>query len=274
MHFVLTLLFINNKMKKNILFLILFSCFSGFLAAQTQERLPCIDKKFSIIVHIVRDSASVAGITEARILENVDTLNNKFAPICVSFEVCEFRYINNSYYNIIKNQNWEEMQILYNEKNRINLYYVNDIQSPAGACGFAGLGCITNLNAEGIVIKKLASCVGSTSKTLAHEMGHYFSLEHTFEGSGIELVDGSNCLTAGDQICDTPSDPFVTGDDPANYVNGSCRFISMLQDANGDFYDPMVGNIMSYYPDNCACGFTHDQYMKMAKKYLSQIGMW
>jgi hypothetical protein len=261
-------------MLKNFYFSILVCCLIIPVSAQTLERLPCIDKKFSIIVHIVRDNTPAAGITEAQILENVDTLNKKFAPICVSFEVCEFRYIDNSYYNTIKNQNWEEMQILYNEKNRINLYYVDAIESPAGACGFAGLGCITNLNSEGIVIKKLPSCVGSTSKTLAHEMGHYFSLLHTFQGSGTELVDGSNCTTAGDLICDTPSDPFVDGDDPANYVDGSCKFISMLQDANGDFYDPMVGNIMSYYPDNCACGFTHDQYMKMAKKYLSQIGMW
>ncbi|MCE3279265.1 MAG: hypothetical protein K0S44_1456 [Bacteroidetes bacterium] len=245
------------------------------ICAQTQERLPCIDKTFSIVVHIVMDNSPAAGITEAQILENVDSLNKRFLPICVSFEVCEFRYIHNSLYNIIKDENWEEMQILYNVKNRINLYYVEDIQAPvAGACGFAGLGCITNLNAEGVVIKKLASCVGSTSKTLAHEMGHYFGLEHTFEGSGTELVNGANCLTAGDQICDTPSDPFVVGTSPNSYVNGNCRFISMLTDANGDFYDPMVGNIMSYYPDNCACGFTHDQYMKMAKVYLTQIGMW
>lgn len=260
-------------MKQLLSFIMICLACMGY--SQTQERLPCIDKKFSIVVHIVRDNTPSPGITEAQILENVDTLNNKFAPICVSFEVCEFRYIDNSYYNTIKNKNWEEMQILYNVKNRINIYYVNDIQVPiAGACGFAGLGCITNVNSEGIVIKKLASCIGSTSKTLAHEMGHYFSLEHTFTGSGTELVDGSNCTTAGDQICDTPSDPFVMGDNPSNYVDGSCKFISMLQDANGDYYDPMVGNIMSYYPDNCACGFTHDQYMRMAKHYLSQIGMW
>ncbi|HEX8516403.1 MAG TPA: zinc-dependent metalloprotease family protein [Bacteroidia bacterium] len=259
---------------KKFISLLLLSCLTTLVSAQIRERLPCIDKKFSIVVHIVRDNTPAPGITEPQILENVDSLNKAFAPICVSFEVCEFRYIDNSYYNTIKNQNWEEMQVLYNVKNRINLYYVEQIESPAGACGFAGLGCITNLNSEGVVIKKLASCIGSTSKTLKHEMGHYFGLLHTFEGSGTELVDGSNCLTAGDLICDTPSDPFVDGQPTSNYVNGSCRFISMLTDANGDFYDPIVGNIMSYYPDNCACGFTHDQYMKMAKKYLSQTGMW
>lgn len=260
---------------RHFIFSLLISCFSFSAFAQVQERLPCIDKKFSIIVHIVVDNTPDPGITQAQILENVDSLNKRFAPICVSFEVCEFRYINNSYYNIMKNDNWNEMQVLYNEKNRINIYYVNDIQVPGGGvCGFAGLGCITNVNSDGIVIKKLATCVSSNSKTLAHEMGHYFGLAHTFEGSGTELVNGSNCTTAGDLICDTPSDPFVFGDDPANYVDGSCRFISMLTDANGQFYDPIVGNIMSYYPATCACGFTHDQLMKMARVYLAQIGMW
>jgi hypothetical protein len=260
---------------KHISILLFLSCLVFGAFAQTQERLPCIDKKFSIIVHIVRDNTPAANITEAQILECVDTLNRKFAPICVSFEVCEFRYIDNTYYDTVKNKNWEEMQVLYNEKNRINIYYVSDIKRPtASPCGFAGLGCITNLVSEGIVIKKKASCIGSNSKTLAHEMGHYFGLLHTFEGSGTELVNGSNCTTAGDLICDTPADPYVDGDDPANYVDGTCKFISMLKDGNGDYYDPIVGNIMSYYPDNCECGFTHDQYMKMAKKYLSQIGMW
>lgn len=267
MYFILYLLL---KMKNVVFFLLSICCFSGVLFAQTQERLPCIDKKFSIVVHIIMDNSPAPNITEAKILENVDSLNNKFAPICVSFEVCEFKYINNSYYDTVKNENWNEMQALYNIKNRINIYYVQEILKPTGGvAGFAGLGCITNLVAEGVVIKKSGS-----PRTLYHEMGHYFGLLHTFEGSGIELVNGSNCTTAGDLICDTPSDPFVKGDPVANYVDGSCKFIFMGKDINGDYYDPIVGNIMSYYPDSCECGFTHDQYMKMAKTYLALIGMW
>jgi hypothetical protein len=119
------------------------------------------------------------------------------------------------------------------------------------------------------VLKKLSSV-----RVMQHEFGHYFGLPHTFEGSGAELANGSNCTTAGDLICDTPSDPYVDGDDPNSYVDGNCKFISMKKDANGQYYDPMVGNIMSYYSDACVCGFTHDQYMKMAKTYLSKIGMW
>lgn len=261
---------------KHVIILLLLCAFPGLASAQTQERLPCIDKKFSIVVHIVMDNSPAAGIAEAKIQENVDSLNKNFAPICVSFEICEFRYISNSYYNTIKNENWKEMQILYNVKKRINIYYVDAINLPsAGPCGFAELGGITDLDKEGIAIKKTANCTGSISKTLSHEMGHYFGLSHTFEtGGGAELANGTNCATAGDHICDTPADPFVPGDDPNSYVDGSCKFISMKKDGNNQYYDPIVGNIMSYYPDRCACGFTHDQLMLMAKTYLTLIGMW
>ena len=36
-------------------------------------------------------------------------------------------------------------------------------------------------------------------RTLTHELGHYFNLDHTFNGCG------TNCSTQGDKICDTPA---------------------------------------------------------------------
>lgn len=253
---------------------ILFACFifSTSAISQTKDRLPCIDKTFSIVVHIVNDSLKQPGITEAAIQASLIELNKNFAPICLSFAICEFRYIENFAYNRItkdesSGRDFKEMQQQYNLKNRINIYYVQDI-TDVSACGFASLGGITTFDALGIVIKK--GCMDA--KTLSHEMGHYFGLKHTFEGNGSELANGSNCATAGDGICDTPADPYKEGDSPAAYVDGNCRFISMKKDANGQYYDPLVGNIMSYYP--CSCGFTDEQYLKMASVYLSKTGMW
>jgi hypothetical protein len=260
-------------MRSFIFLLFAFFVFSTSAISQTKDRLPCIDKRFSIVVHIVVDSLKNPGITEAAIQSSIPVLNQNFAPICVSFEICEFRYIDNFAYNRItkdesSGRDFKEMQQQYNLKSRINIYYVEDI-TDVKACGFASLGGITTLDALGIVIKK--SCLDS--KTLSHEMGHYFGLKHTFEGGGTELANGSNCATAGDEICDTPADPFIEGDDPAKYVDAAtCKFISMKKDANGQFYDPLVGNIMSYYP--CSCGFTDEQYLKMASVYLSKTGMW
>ena len=234
--------------------------------SQTKQKLPCLDRKFTIIVHIVRDSLGQPNITETDISSAISVVNQDFSPICVSFEICEFRYIDNFQYDILDEQNEvPELEIKYHEKNRINMYLV---QNTSSGNSFA-MSTIGDLDGGGIVIVKI-----SGPRVYSHEMGHYFGLPHTFAGSG-ELVDGSNCSTTGDLICDTPADPFIDGTDGENYVDANCRFIDMQQDANGDYYTPDVGNIMSYYPDRCKCGFTYDQFWIMANTYLnSNPKMW
>lgn len=263
------------SLKYSFLFILATLCFSSVLA-QTKERLPCVDKKFSVVAHIFRDTLGAENISESQILQIFDGVNIDFAPICVSFEVCEFIYHDNFQYdNHEQDLDWAEMQTLYHVNNRLNIYYVKTIFQPVGACGYAGLGQIQDPFSSGIVIMKSGSCCGITSKTHSHELGHYFGLSHTFMETGTdELVDGSNCSTAGDRICDTPADPFINGTPVGSWVNGNCRFISNAKDANGAYYDPIVGNIMSYYPDNCACGFTDDQFRKMAQTYLNGSKHW
>lgn len=85
-------------------------------------------------------------------------------------------------------------------------------------------------------------------KVIAHEFGHYFGLYHTDETQrfGIEKVDGSNCLTAGDRICDTPADP---GSLYSVYVNYSTCSMGGFKEKNSQLeYRPIINNYMSYYP--------------------------
>lgn len=243
--------------------------FSTAGISQTKDKIPCIDKTFSIVVHIVYDSLKNPNISEATIQGLIPTLNTNFAPICASFSICEFKYINNFAYDRMNiGQDWPEVQNQYNIKNRINLYFVSAVLG-SPYCGSADLGGITELNKFGIVMSK--TCLDA--KTLSQQMGRYFGLKYTYEGSGTELADGSNCSAAGDQICDTPADPYIEGDLLSNYITGpNCKFISMKKDAKGQYYSPLVGNIMSGYP--CLCGFTNEQYIKMATVYLSKTGIW
>lgn len=238
-----------------------------------QAPLPCLNKTFSIVAHIVRDTFGEPNITEAAIEDALLTANEAFEPICVAFDICEFRYIDNFQYDMVEvgGPKWNELQIKHHVQRRINMFFVADIgDDNSYVCGFAGLGQITNMDAGGIVIKK-GECIAPGSGTVVHELGHYFSLLHTFEGEGAELVNGDNCETEGDLICDTPADPFRVGDDPLDYVDvdNGCRFINSRMDANGELYRPDVGNYMSYYPSACSCGFTYEQYVKMANTYLS-----
>ena len=85
---------------------------------------------------------------------------------------------------------------------------------------------------------------GASSNTLAHELGHVLGLYHTFDTSnGAELVDGSNCSTAGDLICDTPAAPQLNL--PGLLAPG-CIYVGTVTDANGDPYTPQANNLMGY----------------------------
>ncbi|MFN0015791.1 MAG: M12 family metallo-peptidase [Saprospiraceae bacterium] len=230
------------------------------------ESLPCLNKKFTIVAHVFLDSLGAPTITEMAIRQAVADINPFFAPICASFEICEFRYHENWQHDVVENTTEEipEITTKYNVERRINMYFVTDFASPINACGLAELSGIGNPVSSFILIRK--DCINA--RVFAHEMGHFFSLKHTFEGSGSELVDGSNCTTAGDQICDTPADPYVEGDPLGGYVDGNCRFINNKTDLSGNYYNPDLGNIMSYY-DCDTCGFTWGQLSAMAKAYLA-----
>ncbi len=266
-------------MNRNVLLVILI-LFNFFVFSQKKTKLPCIDKQFSIVAHVVKDSLGVTNISESQIQSLVSSVNPIFDSICVSFKVCEIRYVDNFMYDTLSR--WDELKNQFHVDNRINIYFVSKITIPAGAAGFAGLGAICNTNDDGIVLIKTASKI-----VLAHELGHYFGLSHTFENSihpdvsKRELVDGSNASSESDQVVDTPADPYDPSMKNAMYPmflspdpNKPCKFVGKMQDARGLFFDPLVGNTMSYYPEECNCGFTHEQYLKMAKTFLSNPKMW
>lgn len=247
--------------------------FGKISSAQVKDRLPCVDKEFSMVVHVIKDSVGDLGIDTLDILTYVDTLNRYFSPICVSFTVCEFNLIDDWRYNDFDvDSMWTEMQVKYHRENRINIFYVNSVTNPPNECSYSDSAYITRVDSGGVVLDKTGSCYFDPFKVLVHEMGHYFGLPNTFVGG--ELVDGSNCTTAGDEFCDTPADPYNLGDDIPDYIDGNCRFINGATDANSDYYTPHVGNAMSYYPGACMCEFSYEQLLFMARVYLSGTGMW
>lgn len=231
---------------------------------KTFTSVPCLEKKLSIIAYIVRDSLGQPNITEQDILDAIDSTNKDFAPICLSFVVCEFIYVNNYQYDIYhvmpNPQNYDdekEMMDLYYKPQVINMYFVSDIPSDP-QCGHAFMPGGPDL----VVIKK--SCIPGL--VITHELGHFFGLYHTFElgFGGAQLVSEDSCVIKGDLVCDTEADP-----DPGGNVDQNCNYTgSPIKDANNEFYIPPVDNIMSYYGD-CRCRFTPEQYIRMANQYLT-----
>jgi hypothetical protein len=245
-------------MRRHIFTLLFFSIFLNcFSQTDSVNSLPCANRRFAILAHVFLNQNLDTGITKAQIESFVSKLNTAWEPICISFYLCEMRVHGNYNFSIWDDdRNKQEAIAIYGEKSVINVYMMDSMGVPP-AGGYATLAGISSTSDPFVAIKKSLG-----AGVWIHEFGHYFGLEHTHETShGAELVDGSNCTTAGDGICDTPADPFPNGS------SANCKFVSAAIDANGDKYLPLVENYMSYW--DCACRFTRGQYLKMYNTYSS-----
>ena len=119
-------------------------------------------------------------------------------------------------------------------------------------------------NIDGIVLS------GISPGRLAHEMGHYLSLYHTFEG--LNCVN-NNCQTDGDHVCDTPPDASV-GDSPScNNPQNWCSSDTLSNHSNGFFptdVPDMISNFMDYGNYGCHNAFTEGQAERMRAAIVTQ----
>lgn len=233
------------------------------------------------MAHVAVDSLNRPYYTRAQIQEALNQVSEFFSPVCISFESCEYSVMQEDWSlgilkntPVLKDQRILELKNRFSKRRRINIFFLGSIDLDfCGTSTFNGIQTLTDAN---IFIE--SSCGWSLSDQLAHHMGHIFGLRDTYDPFSIELVDGSNCLTAGDRLCDTPADPFaqtyVNPDDREaydnqelvlNYVDTNCEFVYELKDPNGEYYQPDVGNIMAAYP--CKCGFTLEQYRLIIENY-------
>ncbi|MCC5929919.1 MAG: PKD domain-containing protein [Cyclobacteriaceae bacterium] len=141
----------------------------------------------------------------------------------------------------------------------INIYFTNSITSNGiPLCGY------TYFPPSADHVFVAYNCTNNNT-TLEHEIGHYFTLFHTHgktnRGTTDELVNGSNCTTAGDDICDTPADPNLT-----NNVS-NCAYTGAETDQNGQRFQPDVRNIMSYAPSACRDRFSPGQYERIRRGF-------
>lgn len=209
-----------------------------------------------IKAHIFRRSDGSGGLTEAQLNDAIDAMNEFYINADIQFFICGgINYINNSsYYDFHKSQE-NSVGNLYDEENTINIYFANTVTSASNQalCGYAYYPG----GPDRILMNNSCATNGST---LSHEMGHFFSLMHTHGPSNTrltnELVNGSNCQSAGDRICDTPADPQLSNSN----VNINCVYTQQRMDSNGDYFEPDPKNLMSYSRKTCRDKFSSQQY--------------
>ncbi len=247
-----------------------------------------------IAAHIIRDSNSEKGLSIEDLKTSIADLNQTFESANFKFHICSVDYIDNDAYadgtisqGFNENTVEYEMALPYLVADAIDVFFV-PVLYKEGINGWASFpSYVRDYGKDWIVLTNTAANNGST---LAHELGHYFSLYHTHQGShdvvgwGDELVDASNCgYGVGDEICDTPADP--TGlvydeENEAKYHVGFCTDYSTctfredyaqlpctFKDDNGDTYMPDIKNVMSYNYPHCRINFSPQQIIRMQTSY-------
>lgn len=151
--------------------------------------------------------------------------------------------------------------------NAMNQYYVNQF-SQSGLGGYAEFPNENKLESTRSFILNEDDEADLANRLLPHELGHNFGLFHTFGNTNsgtTELVTrstGANCLTNGDEVCDTPADPYGLSGASLTAVNGCLAYKGTARDAQGALFAPSITNIMSYYFP-CTHDFTSGQYDRM-----------
>jgi len=217
-----------------------------------------------IKAHIIRRTNGTGGLSVADLQEAIDTMNARYETACMAFYLCGgVNYIDDDNYYDFNSSDETALTNANNVDNLINIYFANSVGNGTSSyCGYAYYP-----GGDDVILMD-NSCTMNGS-TLTHEMGHFFGLPHTHAG-GNELVDGSNCATAGDEFCDTPADPQLG----SSTVNSSCVYTGTATDANGDAYDPDPTNIMSYSRKACRDFFSNEQYATTSYNFLYVRNYW
>ena len=218
-----------------------------------------------IKAHIIRKTDGSGGLSVSDLNAAMANMNAFYANAYMEFFICDgINYIDDDNYYDFQNSEESALTSAHNVNGLINIYFTNNIQNSSGSnlCGYA------YYPGSADVILMANSCAVNGS-TLPHEVGHFFSLRHTHGPSNLtlttELVDGSNCDTDGDEICDTPADPKLS----SSNIDTNCIYTGTQTDANGDTFAPDPNNIMSYSRKQCRILFSTEQYARIYATYKS-----
>ncbi len=145
-------------------------------------------------------------------------------------------------------------------KDYVNIWLVRNICSSTYGCNVYGYSTYPfshGSNSDGIIIEAGFLTEPEKVSGLAHELGHYLGLYHTFEGG----CTNNNCLTQGDRICDTPPDQ-STASMPCGETLSSCSTDTQSGPFSTDQPD-MNWNFMDYGILSCFHDYTPDQATRM-----------
>jgi hypothetical protein len=217
-----------------------------------------------VIYHLVGDDDGSNRLGMRELLAMHCFLNEFFDSLDLQFYISDINNINlTTVNNDPRNPNSQVRMRLQKKSNGINIFIVNRIGGSQSGGGIT-LGYYTP--SDDYIVLQQDQATGF-SFTLAHEIGHYFTLAHTFFGweattydptkptpttvqlgnisVNVEYVDrNKNCKNAADNFCDTPPDYLLGFQNPGG---GCSPYTGPAKDPDGVPVKPMENNLMSYF---------------------------
>ena len=216
---------------------------------------PQIDKTLSLAIHISKDSLGATNIDLNDLYDEKDILNILFKPIKLSFNICSIDTLDNFQYDELMKYDIDTDTIT--EFHMVSANNIADV---------INIYVLKYTSGDGKTKDNYIILAKESIKTLPHFIGHIFGLIHTGgNGNNPELVNGSNCLIAGDFVCDTEADTHRP-----IWANGNCELRTPLKDQNNEWYTVPSDNYMSKYK-NCYTRFTPFQYRIIAYEYFLNL---
>ena len=235
-----------------------------FMSRTATQRSSTALTSVPIKAHIIRQTDQSGGLTELELSDALGIVNTFYANADLNFFLCEaINYIDDDVLYDFQTEDQNQMITDNGIDNVVNIYFANSVTSSDSGNALCGYAYFPG-GPETILMDNSCTINGST---LAHEIGHFFGLNHTHGPSNSELtdelVDGSNCNEAGDNICDTNADPQLS----SIVVDFECNYTGNTVDSNNDFFVPNPLNIMSYSRKSCRTEFSDQQYARMNAIY-------
>ncbi len=199
--------------------------------------------------HVIHSSAGSGNLSNDVIVDQIDVLNDAYAPYDIFFTLVSVDYtMNDNWYN-----DMNQYESVY--KQQLNIDPIHHLNIYSGNMpGLLGWSYLPYQWPEGSYMHGVcilySSLPGGTSypynagDTATHEVGHYLGLLHTFQ---------NGCSANNDNVSDTPQE-----DDGNNIYN--CNNTDTCPNDPGS--DP-IHNFMTYTDDACLNQFTVGQGDRM-----------
>ncbi len=244
---------------------------------KTLAREELTDYTIPLVFHILTQAAP----TQIAVEQAVATLNLAFAnseqfenedaaATQLSFGLaCEapdggatagITYVNSGYRIVDADLEHQDLvnTIKWDPSRYVNIWVVDGIDGEAladyeGRTWWTRSGIGGYASGDGVVVSSMDAGL------LAHEIGHYFGLLHTWQGRDCKNDD---CLADGDLVCDTPPDRSTSD----SCGDNSCRTDTLSNFSNNTFFADtldMGTNFMDYGNGGCSMDFSLGQAERM-----------